>query len=342
MEKKSKVNIILLVVLLVGTILIIRKNNHPYQMDSGLIFGTVYNIKYQYDEDLKSEIEAELMKVDYALSMFNKESVISKVNRGENVILDSMFTEVFNKGMEVSRNTDGLYDITVAPLCNVWGFGFKNGQDVTQNVIDSILQFVGYDKIALVNGKIEKQDSRVMLDCSSIAKGFGCDVVAKLFKSKKIHNYMIEIGGEVVAGGHNDKGDVWRIGINKPIEDSLAVNNEIQTVIEVSNSGVATSGNYRNFYVKDGKKFSHTISPKSGYPVRHSLLSATVVADDCMTADAYATAFMVMGLEKAKLYADTCKAVKGAYFISDNGNGGYNIDYTRDMKLFMMDRSSDK
>ena len=146
---------------------------------------------------------------------------------------------------------------------------------------------------------------------------------------------MVEIGGEVMAGGKNSEGQAWRIGINKPVDDTLGINRDIQTVVRIENSGVATSGNYRNFYIKDGKRYSHTINPLTGYPVAHSLLSATVIADDCMTADAYATAFMAMGLDAAMLHADTARAVKAAYFISDDGHGGYKVDMTRDMGLFL-------
>lgn len=335
MDRKKSINIIFLLILIIGTIFIIRqKNRIPYQYDKGMIFGTIYNIKYQYPDNLKSEIEAELMKVDNALSMFNTNSIISKINMNCDTLPDSLFMEVYRKGMEIARNTNGLYDITVAPLCNAWGFGFKKSEKITQEKIDSILQFIGYENFSVRDGKIIKKDKRCMLDCSSIAKGFGCDAVARLLKEKGISNYMVEIGGEVMANGLNDRNEVWRIGINKPIEDSLCVNNEIQTIIKVENSGIATSGNYRNFYIKDGKKYSHTINPKTGYPVNHSLLSATVIADNCMTADAYATAFMVMGKEAAKLYADTCREIKAAYFISDNGNNGYLIDYTKDMELF--------
>lgn len=335
MKRKQIINALFLIALIVGTIIIIRRHNNIWQNDRGTIFGTVYNIKYLSPENLKPSIDSVLLKVDSALSMFNHESIISKVNRGEEVTLDTMFLTVFNKGMEVSRNTDGLYDITVAPLCNAWGFGFEKKSDVTQHMIDSILQFIGYEKVRLHDGKIEKDDPRCMLDCSSIAKGFGCDAVASLLKGKGVTDYMIEIGGEVVASGKNDSGESWRIGINKPVNDTLGIRHDIQAIIRVDNSAVATSGNYRNFYIEDGKKYSHTINPNTGYPVNHSLLSATVIADDCMTADAYATAFMAMGLQQAKIHADTAKNVKAAYFISDDGKGGYDITYTKDMGLFL-------
>lgn len=328
-------NALFLLVLIIGTALIIRRHNTVWQEDRGTAFGTVYTIKYQSNDNLKAGIEEQLRRVDASLSMFNPQSVISRVNRGEEVELDSMFLTVFARGMEVAANTGGLYDITVAPLCNAWGFGFKQGGEVTPSVIDSLLQFVGYGKVSLRDSRIVKSDPRCQLDCGSIAKGFGCDAVASFLRRQGVQNFMVEIGGEVMAGGKNSEGQAWRIGINKPVDDTLGINRDIQTVVRIENSGVATSGNYRNFYIKDGKRYSHTINPLTGYPVAHSLLSATVIADDCMTADAYATAFMAMGLDAAMLHADTARAVKAAYFISDDGHGGYKVDMTRDMGLFL-------
>lgn len=333
--RKWVFNTLFLIILFAGTIIIIRRHNTTWQEDRGMTFGTFYNIKYRSEDNFKADIEAELRKVDASLSMFNDSSIVSKLNRGEDVLPDSMFMTVFSKGMEVARNTGGLYDITVAPLCNAWGFGFKHSLDVTPAVIDSLLQFVGYERISISGRLIVKDDPRCMIDLSSIAKGYGCDAVASLLKRNGIYDYMVEIGGEVTASGTNSRGEAWRIGINKPVDDTLGVNHDIQAVIRIENSGVATSGNYRNYYISDGKKYSHTINPVTGYPVSHNLLSATVIADDCMTADAYATAFMVMGLEQAKLYADTSAAIKAAYFISDDGNGGYRADFTRDMALFL-------
>ncbi len=328
-------NALFLLALIIGTALIIRRHSTVWQEDRGTAFGTVYTIKYKSADNYKAGIEEQLRRVDASLSMFNPQSVLSRINRGEDVEPDSMFLTVFARGMEVAANTGGLYDITVAPLCNAWGFGFKQGVEVTSSVIDSLLQFVGYGKVSLRDGRIVKADPRCQLDCSSIAKGFGCDAVASFLRQQGVQDFMVEIGGEVMAGGKNNDGQAWRIGINKPVDDTLGINRDIQAVVRIENSGVATSGNYRNFYVKDGKRYSHTINPLTGYPVTHGLLSATVIADDCMTADAYATAFMAMGLETAMLHADTARAVKAAYFISDDGHGGYKVDMTRDMGLFL-------
>jgi thiamine biosynthesis lipoprotein len=193
-----------------------------------------------------------------------------------------MFSEVYQLAQTVSKETDGAFDITVAPLVNAWGFGFKHEQMPTPEQVDSLLQL------------------RNQMDFSAIAKGYGCDVVARLLESHGIHNYMVEIGGEVVVSGKNAKGDDWHIGITKPTDDSLSVEGEMQTVLTITDHAMATSGNYRNFYYKGGKKYAHTIDPKTGYPVLHSILSATVFANTCAVADAYATSFMVMGVGKAQ------------------------------------------
>ena len=325
MEKKKQLiwQIPFLICLIVGTVIIIRSNrNAPYQHNQGFIFGTVYNITYQYSKDLSREIVDSLNSVDASLSPFNDASIISQVNNNMNVKADRMFHDVFLMAMNVSKATDGAFDITVAPLVNAWGFGFRKGKNVTQATIDSLKQFVGYDKVLLYGDRITKQDPRTMLDCSAIAKGYGCDVVARLLSSKGIDNYMVEIGGEVVAKGISDKQRPWRIGVAKPTDDTLNVSNDFQTVLELNDQCLATSGNYRNFYYKDGRKYAHTIDPKTGYPVQHNLLSATVIAPTCAEADAYATSFMVMGLEKTKAFLRRNPQLK-AYLIYSDQHGNY-------------------
>ncbi len=303
MNKKRLIwQIPFLLFLVIGTVIIIKQQkNINYQHDEGFIFGTIYHITYHSDTNLKKEIEAELKKVDQSLSPFNKTSVISKVNRNENPVIDPMFKEVFLLAENISNETHGAFDITVAPLVNEWGFGFKKGVEPTRQVIDSLKYIVGYQKVKLTpKNYVQKQDPRIMLDCSAIAKGYGCDVVARLLRKNGINDYMIEIGGEIVTRGFNQKQEPWRIGVNKPTDDSLNTSQELQTILNVTDIAMATSGNYRNFYYKNGKKYAHTIDPKTGYPVQHTLLSATVLAKDCATADAYATSFMVLGLEGAQ------------------------------------------
>ena len=298
----------------------------PYQHNEGMVFGTFYKITYQYENDLREGIEREMKKVDDALSPFNKNSIISAVNENKPVTLNDMFMSVYDLARTVSEDTDGAFDITVAPLVNAWGFGFKHNIAPTKSTIDSIMNFVGYKKVRMMGRTIMKDDPRVMLDCSAIAKGYGSDVVAHYLESMGISNYLVEIGGEIVAKGSNPKGKPWAIGVEKPVDDSLAVKSELQTVLNITDMAMATSGNYRNFYYKDGKKYAHTIDPKTGHPVQHNILSATVIAKRCAMADAYATAFMVVGLDKAKEILGRHKDLK-AYIIYDKG-GKYGIWHT--------------
>ena len=312
MDEKRKKRLIwqlpFLVLLIVGTVLIIRQQqNTPYRHESGFAFGTTYNITYQYDEDLKADIEYKISQVDAALSMFNEKSVVSRINMGDGLIpndtIGQMFLDVYKLAIEIAQETQGAFDPTVAPLVNAWGFGFKNGDMPTKEQVDSLRQFVGFRLVNLwqKDGKqgIRKADSRVMLDCSAIAKGYGTDVVAQMMEEKGVQNYMVEIGGEVVTRGISEKRLPWKIGVTKPTDDSLHIGNELQTVLNITDKAMATSGNYRNFYYKGGRKYAHTIDPKTGYPVQHNILSATVLCDRCAVADAYATAFMVMGLDGA-------------------------------------------
>ena len=290
-----------LILLIVGTILIIRNQNiTPYHNDKGMVFGTTYSITYQADSSLHTSIKKELQKVDEALSPFNKQSVITAVNENRNMTVNKMFADVFLMAEKISEDTDGAFDITVAPLVNAWGFGFKSGKHPSRHDIDSLKTIIGYKKVSLNDLRVTKTDPRVMLDCSSIAKGYGSDAVAAMLERHGVKNYMVEIGGEIVTKGISQKRMPWKIGVTKPIDDSLSLSQEIQCIINVTDKALATSGNYRNFYYHGGKKYAHTIDPKTGYPVQHSILSATVIANNCATADAYATAFMVMGMEKAQ------------------------------------------
>lgn len=321
-----------LLVLIVGSVIIVRQQRIiPYQHDSGFIFGTVYNVTYQSEEDLQPQIEAELKKVDASLSPFNDKSIISQVNRNENVTVNQMFTDVFRLAEQVSHETGGAFDITVAPMVNVWGFGFKKGVAPTKQVIDSIRGLVGYQKVRLEHGHVIKQDKRITLDCSAIAKGYGSDVVARFFKKRGIKNFMIEIGGEVVTSGISAKRIPWKIGVTKPTDDSLQTNQELQTILNVTDKAMATSGNYRNFYYKGGKKYAHTIDPKTGYPVQHNILSSTVITDNCAKADAYATAFMVLGLDGAKAILKKHPDLM-VYFIYSDNKGRNQVWFSPSMK----------
>lgn len=326
--KKTAWQIGALLVLTAIIIVIVRQQKTiPFQHNTGFIFGTIYNITYQSDDDLQTEIEGELKKVDESLSTFNKTSTISKINQGKDVKVDDMFAEVFTLGENIAKETDGAFDMTVAPMVNTWGFGFKTGKEPSKAVVDSLRNIVGYQKIKMEKKHIIKQNPNTMLDCSAIAKGFGSDVVAKFLRQKGIKNFMIEIGGEIVTCGLNEKRVPWKIGVTKPVDDSLNNQQEIQTILNVTNKAMATSGNYRKYYYKNGKKYAHTIDPKTGYPVQHNILSSTVFADNCATADAYATAFMVTGLDGAKKILAKHPELM-AYFIYADQNGKNAVWYS--------------
>lgn len=323
--------ILFLIFLIVASVLII-KNEPPYHTDRGFIFGTYYNICYKSKENLQHKIDSTLKSVDNSLSPFNKRSVITAINENRDTIVDAQFSEVFALAQEISNATDGAFDITVAPLVNAWGFGFKQGITVDSITVDSLLQYVGYKSVELTDNKVIKQHPQTMLDCSAIAKGYGCDCVARMLESYGVKDYMVEIGGEVVSKGKNNKSKQWSIGISKPTDDKSGTINELQEILHISGKSVATSGNYRNYRYEDGRKLSHTIDPRTGYPVAHTLLSATVIANDCATADAYATAFMVIGIEKA---IEICKQKEiDAYFIYSTPEGGISTRETDGMKMY--------
>ena len=312
-----------LIFLVVGTVFIIRQKNHaPYRSFEGFVFGTVFHVTYQSEMSLDSVIMDAFEKVDHALSMFNAESTVSLINDNRPVPYDDpMFMDVAQLAFEVAKETDGDFDPTVAPLVNLWGFGYKQGQDPTDVAIDSVLSFVGYKRVQLLpHCKVVKDDSRICMDFSAIAKGYGCDAAAEVLRRHGANNFMIEIGGEIFVSGRSPKGTSWRIGVTKPSDDPEGENGELQHVLNITDQGIATSGNYRNFYYLDGKKVAHTIDPKTGRPVQHSLLSATVMAPTCAQADAYSTSFMVMGMEKAQQVLSRHPEMK-AFFIYSAPDG---------------------
>ena len=323
MDEKQKKRLLwqvpFLALLIVGTVLIIRQQQSmPYQHDEGFVFGTVYSITYQSSDNLKVDIEAELQKVDDEFSMFNERSTVARINRGETVQKSDMFNEVFELAQTVNRETNGAFDITVAPLVNAWGFGFKHESMPTRQQVVSLLKV------------------RDQYDFSAIAKGYGSDVVARLLRKRGVQNFMVEIGGEIVTQGISERRLPWKIGVTKPTDDSLSVGGELQTVLNITDVAMATSGNYRNFYYKGGRKYAHTIDPKTGYPVQHSLLSATVLAKSCAVADAYATSFMVMGVERAKELLERHPELM-VYFIYAKPDGTNGVWFSPSLKSKIAD-----
>lgn len=290
----QKVGTLFLAVLLFG-LLGCTNSASKYITNNGMIYGTYYNIKYESPDgkDLQEAINQELDRLNLIFSHYEPASTISKINRNEPVKHEPEFITCFNRAMEISAITGGAFDITAGPLINAWGFGPEERANMTPETIDSLKTFTGYQKIRIEDGQIVKENPAMQLNMSAIAKGYTCDLVGDFLAGKGCQNYMVDIGGEVVAKGENDKGKVWTIGIREPNEDPF--NTDLNAAIELPNHALATSGNYMNFYEENGKRYAHTIDPSSGYPVQHSLLSATVLANDCMTADAFATAFMVLG-----------------------------------------------
>lgn len=295
-----------------------------YTSLTGGVYGTIYHIKYRSNsvnpELLQNNIEAEMDKVNSSLSMFNKNSTIALLNSNATDEVDSLFMFMYRKAMMVNKMTRGAFDITVAPLVDAWGFGVDSESMPTQTKIDSILQFVGMDKIDVVDGKLIKSDPRMKIDASSIAKGLGVDLVANYLEKEGINNYIVEIGGEIRAKGINASNTVWRVGLDKPIVDKSLSNRQLQMILNLKDGALATSGNYRNFIESGGKRYGHIINPTTGESQQRDILSATVYAKDCMTADAYATAFMVLGLEESQKLLKNIKDIE-VCFIYDSSEG---------------------
>jgi thiamine biosynthesis lipoprotein len=272
-----------------------------YYHNQGKVFGTYYNIRYEATQNLGKDIQAAFTEFDNSLSLFNPHSILSAVNDNRDTVTNTAFEMMWAEAERVYQLSGGAFDVTVAPLVNFWGFGTKDKGQWTKdkNAIDSIRSFIGFKNVSLVDHKVIKTDTRVQIDGGAVAKGQACDMIAAVLRAHGSENYLVDIGGEVVAHGMNAKGEPWHIGITKPNINNEGAQDELEKIIEVTDICMATSGNYRNFYYEGTERRSHTIDPRTGWPVQHSLLSATVVSSTCMRADALATACMVLGAEKA-------------------------------------------
>lgn len=285
--------------------------------------GTYYEVTYfdTLGRNFQPAIDSLLREFDNSLSLWVDNSLISRVNRNEAVQVDTLFSTVFLKSMEVARRTGGKFNPCIGPLVELWGFHRRKGEVPSDEKIQEALKHIDYQKVALQGRQVVKQDTLIRLDFNAIAQGFSVDVIASFLKSKGINRFLIDVGGEVLAGDPKPDGTAWRVGIEKPA-DSANADREIQNVIELSNRAIATSGTYRKYRIENGRKMSHTIDPATGYPVQHNLLSVSVVASDAMTADAYATAFMVMGGEEAWRFIRANKDLNlEAMFITANDKG---------------------
>ncbi|HET9571205.1 MAG TPA: FAD:protein FMN transferase [Bacteroidales bacterium] len=335
---KSKLSYYL--VFLWGLLILNSCQDKKYFRNEGFVFGTTYHITYAATEDLQPGMEAEMEKFNNSLSTYTPSSTISRFNRSRSepfdLRQDPWMLKMIQESLHFSELTNGAFDITVGPLVDLWGFGTKTKSNPTAAQIDSIRSFVSYKLLKLEDDKLLKFDPRIQLDCGAIAGGYASDIIADYLRSHGVDDFMVEIGGEVVLSGKNPEGKKWRIGINKPIDDSTSNVNEIERLLLLTDKALSTSGNYRSFYVKDGKKYAHTIDPQTGYPVQHSLLSATIVANDCFTADALATACMVIGVDSSMTLIESLhrKGVE-AFFIYNEGGAENKVKYTPGFESFL-------
>ena len=302
--------------------------------NSGTAQGSFYHIQYLSDDGVnyKSQIDSIFREIDSSLSIYKEYSIISKLNNGQDLKTDLLFNEVFLAAEKVYLESKGNFDCSVAPLVNAWGFYHdKLGDSI---VIDStnfynILPFIGFDKIKLIDDSLILPKG-MKLDFNAIAQGYTVDVIGQFLQAKGDSNYLIEVGGEILVKGRNADGNTWRVGVDKPSEN-IGKNERFQFILDLKNKALATSGNYRRFYEKNGVRYSHTINPFTGFPAENRLLSVTVIHESCMLADAYATAFMVMGVKKSKQFLKTHAEIE-VYLIYTNKNGGWNTFISPDFK----------
>ena len=298
------------------------KDKTVYSNFNGFAQGTTYSMIFENSgkfnvPDVQNEVEKILQDFNMSLSLYEDSSVLCRINRNETDLTDELFTRVFNRSKEIYELTDGAFDATVGPLVKAWGFGPDEQKNFTESAHDSLMQLVGMDKVSIINGKLVKADPGVSLDFNAIAQGYSVDVISRYFDDKGIMSYLVEIGGEVNVRG--DKGGtMWKIGIDRPSDNNIIPGNELQAIVSLKDRSLATSGNYRKFYVENGIKYSHTIDPKTGYPARNQLLSATILASDCTTADGIATACMVMGKDKTIEFLGIHPEFEGFLVYSDD------------------------
>ncbi|MBN1386974.1 MAG: FAD:protein FMN transferase [Bacteroidales bacterium] len=316
------------------------EKNFEYKLQ-GFTQGTSYSVIWYDtrgadDREVGNDIYDLLTAVDSSLSTYNMGSVISLVNRNEEVVLDTLFLKVFNKSYEIWLLTEGAFDITAAPLINAWGFGPDATKRFNESIKDRLMELVGMDKIKIVDGMVIKSDPDMCLDVNAIAQGYTVDLIYGYLSARGLESYLVEVGGEVRTRGTKPDGRPWIIGLDKPSDGNISPGLYRQADIKLVDKALATSGNYRKYYIEDGIKYSHTIDPKTGYPVRHQLLSATIITDDCMTADALATACMVMGLEKAKEFIHKIEGLE-AYLVYSGKDGDFNTWFTDGMINYLSD-----
>lgn len=313
-------NNLLLFILLLSTLISCQQTIEKKVHFVGEAQGTYYAITYfdHQEHNWQIQVDSILAAFDQSVSVYQPNSIVSKVNRNEEVQLDDWFIGNFELSQTIAEETNGAFDITIGPLANVWGFGtFEKPDSVNVAKIDSAKKLIGYHRVYIENNSLIKENQQMQLNFNAVAQGYAVDVLAQFFISKGIHSFLIDIGGEIYAKSNKPNGDSWKIGIEIPEEG----NEErfYNHIIQVKDEAVATSGNYRKFYELDGVKYAHSLNPKTGYPVQHSLLSTTVIAPTAAQADAYATAFMVMGVESTLSWASKHPEIKVYLMFDEDG-----------------------
>jgi len=312
-----------IVIIIIALVFVSCKNNkHSNELNklTGPVFGTGFNIQY-YSEDGQNYIEdinALFDTINQSLSTYIPDSDISKINRGEDLKIDAHFKRVFECSKDIYELTEGVFDPTIGNVVNAWNFGAETNKFLTDSTtIDSLMQFVGLNRVSLIDNIIQKP-SGVYLEFNAIAKGYGVDAVADFLENKSVENYLVEIGGEVRVKGKNiEKMSPWRVGLDEPRFDG---EQSVFKGISLTDEAMATSGTYRKFKTdENGNRYAHIINTETGYPSKTNVLSVSVIAKDCMTADAYATAFQAMGIERIKEFLMTHKDLK-VYFIYEDEN----------------------
>ncbi|MDB9964171.1 FAD:protein FMN transferase [Vicingaceae bacterium] len=298
--------------------------------------GTTYTVKYlaeDYEEGLKERFDQLLNEIDLSMSTYVPNSKISRLNNGDTIELDDLFLSVYKLSFNVNIETKGAFDPTIGPLIIAWGFDFANPQKMDSAIVNSLLESSGFDQFVVKGKQMYRTNDAARINFNAVAQGYSVDVMAQMLDKMNIENYYIELGGELKVKGKNKFGDWWVIGIDRP--DGKNLERNLAQRISLENSAMATSGNYRNFYEMDGKRYSHTLNPKTGYPAENSLLSATVITNDCGTADAIATAFMVMGKGKIISYLEQHPNTK-AYLIFSSKDGEFETYVTPNLKQYLL------
>lgn len=316
-----------------------NKAKGNYTELSGEIFHTFYRINYDVDSNYLQAVDSTFKAFSHSLNPFDSTSLITAINRNESQVTDSMLRLVWRTAYDISERSGGSYDVTCSPFINAWGFGFEKLGSVEDKVLDSLKAFVGYSKIRLEGDKMIKADPRMRCDFSSISKGYCSDLVGEVLQAKGAKNYLVEIGGEIAFRGTNPEGKPWRIGISKPIEDSIGIISDLEVIISLdrASGGLATSGNYRNFKVVEGRKVAHTIDPKTGQPMQTDVLSATILAPSCMLADGLATACMTMTSNEVPSFLSQFAGVEYLLILADESKAGFTTLMSKGMATLVSD-----